>query len=53
MSKGNWSFLHEWVIYDYLQARSQSKTLRLKQVISKGNTMGRTKWVKVKDLQPK
>jgi hypothetical protein len=52
MARGNWSFLHEWVIYDYLMARFDQKTLRLKQVIEKGKLLGRTRWIKVIKLTP-
>lgn len=36
MARGTWSFLHEWVIYDYLMARLDEKTLRLKCKIKNG-----------------
>ena len=52
MARGNWSFLHEWVIYDYLMVRFDQGTLRIKHVISKGKFIGRTKWVKIKELPP-
>ena len=52
MRKGHWSFLHEWVIYDYLTARSDEGTLRLKNIISGGKVVGRTKWTKVESVQP-
>jgi hypothetical protein len=34
---GTWSFLHEWVIYEYLMFRQNENQLRLKQVIKIGN----------------
>jgi len=49
MAKGHWSFLHEWVIYDYLIARSNEGTLRFKQIISLGKLLGKPKWVKVEE----
>lgn len=52
MAKGNWSFLHEWIIYDYLLARAEERTLRFKKIISKGKLLGKTVWVKVEDLKP-
>ena len=52
MPKGYWSFLHEWVIYDYLLARSEERTLRFKQIISSGKLLGRPRWIKVERLLP-
>lgn len=37
MSKGNWSFIHKWTIYEYLINRSEEKTLRLKRVYYNSN----------------
>ena len=52
MAHGQWSFLHEWVIYDYLLARVGEGTLRLRQVISFGKPLGKQKWVIVEDINP-
>lgn len=52
MPQGHWSFLHEWVIYDYLRARADEHTLRFKQIISAGKLLGRPKWKKVEMLLP-
>jgi hypothetical protein len=52
MPKGHWSFLHEWVIYDYLLARSEEGTLRFRKIVSSGKLLGRPKWVKVENLMP-
>ena len=52
MSKGNWSFLHEWVIYDYVMARSEEGTLRFKQIISSGKLLGKPKWLRVDKIAP-
>jgi hypothetical protein len=52
MPQGHWSFLHEWVIYDYLLARSEEKTLRLKQIFSEGRLLGKAKWRKVESMWP-
>ena len=49
MPKGQWSFLHEWVIYDYILARSEECTLRFKKVIASGKLLGKPKWIKVKN----
>ncbi len=51
MASGAWSFLHEWVIYNYLSSRSSEKTLRLKKIISSGIRVGRPFWVKVEQLK--
>jgi hypothetical protein len=52
MPRGYWSFLHEWVIYDYILARSNEGTLRIKQIISSGKLLGKPKWVKVEKTLP-
>jgi hypothetical protein len=52
MARGHWSFLHEWVIYDYLLARVDEGTLRLKQVIAQGKLLGRAKWIKIDKILP-
>jgi hypothetical protein len=52
MPKGHWSFIHEWIIYDYVLARAEEKTLRLKHVISSGKLLGKPKWVKVEEVLP-
>lgn len=52
MSKGHWSFLHEWAIYDYLLARGEEKTLRLKKIIERGKLLGKSKWIKVESILP-
>jgi hypothetical protein len=52
MPKGQWSFLHEWVIYDYIMTRSNEGTLRLKQIIKLGRLLGRPKWIKVDRTLP-
>jgi len=52
MPRGSWSFLHEWVIYDYIMARFSEKTLRLKLRISEGKVQRREKWVTVIKLKP-
>ena len=52
MARGNWSFIHEWTIYDYLMARYDEGNLRLKNVIQRGQLLGRTKWIRVDHLDP-
>lgn len=52
MPKGHWSFLHEWVIYDHLSARSQEGTLRFKQWFHQGKLLGKPKWIKVETILP-
>ncbi|MEO9484598.1 MAG: hypothetical protein ABJG47_14165 [Ekhidna sp.] len=51
MSRGNWSFIHEWTIYEYLMARFDEKNLRLKRIFHKGKLSGRTRWIKVTQLE--
>ena len=50
-TKGNWSFLHEWVIYEYLMSRFAEKTLRLKCVYKSSNKIRKDQWVKVSYLE--
>lgn len=52
MPRGTWSFLHEWVIYEYLMARFQEKTLRLRPKIRSGKLQLRERWKKVEYLEP-
>lgn len=52
MARGNWSFIHEWTIYDYLMARYDEGNLRLKNVIHNGQLLGRSKWTRVDRLDP-
>lgn len=52
MPRGKWSFLHEWVVYEYLMARFYEKTLRLKIKVKSGQLQLREKWKKVTNLKP-
>lgn len=52
MPRGHWSFLHEWVIYEYLMHRFDEGTLRLRQVIESGSRQRRDKWHFVTHLEP-
>jgi hypothetical protein len=52
MPRGRWSFLHEWVIYDYLMARFAEGTLRLRCRVLNGVLQRKDKWSKVADLRP-
>lgn len=52
MPRGQWSFLHEWVIYDYLMARFAEDTLRLKCRVLNGVLQRKDKWSRVVDLTP-
>lgn len=50
--KGRQAFLQEDVIYEYLNARNEDGSLRLKHIVKDGIRVGREKWFKVKDLGP-
>jgi len=50
--KGGQTFLQEDVIYEYLNARNEDGSLRLKHKVRDGIRVGREKWFKVKDLGP-
>lgn len=48
--KSGQNFLQEDVIYEYLNARNEDGSLRLKHKVKDGIRVGREKWFKVKDL---
>lgn len=50
--KGSWSFLHEWVIYDYLMVRYEEQNLRLKLKIKSGTLIRKELWCQVTQLEP-
>jgi hypothetical protein len=52
MPKGQWSFWHEWVIYDYILTRNEERTLHFKQIIASGKLLGKPKWIKVDKILP-
>jgi hypothetical protein len=52
MAKAGWSFLQEWAIYEYLMARFEEGSLRIRPVRVSGKSVGRERWVKVADLKP-
>ena len=52
MPRGSWSFLHEWVIYEYLWDRSLERTLRLKLKVKEGKLQRREKWFQVINMKP-
>lgn len=52
MARGYWSFLHEWVIYDYLKSRVEERTLRIKKIFGNGSLLGKPHWIKVENILP-
>lgn len=52
MPRGNWSFLHEWVIYDYLMVRFAERTLRLNRRVKSNVLLRKEGWAKVTHLRP-
>lgn len=52
MPTRKWSFLHEWVIYEYLSARFLEKTLRLRLKVKTGKLELRERWKRVVKLDP-
>ena len=52
MTRGIWSFVHEWAIYEYMMARFEEGVLRLRVVVKAGSPVLREKWIKVKELSP-
>lgn len=47
---GEWSFIHEWMLYEYMINKFNEGTLRLKLIVSNGKLNLKTKYVKVKRL---
>jgi hypothetical protein len=52
MSKGNWSFIQEWTIYDYLNNKFLENTLRLRCILKNNKLIRTEKWTKVKYFEP-
>jgi hypothetical protein len=52
MNKGNWPFIHEWTIYEYLIHKSEEKSLRLRIVYKNGQILRKDIWKKVDKLEP-
>jgi diphthamide synthase (EF-2-diphthine--ammonia ligase) len=52
MTHGVWSFLHEWAVYEYLNARFDEGVLRLKPVVKASTPVLKEKWKKVDELSP-
>ena len=52
MINGNWSFIHEWTIYEYLINKNAEKTLRFKCILQNNKLIKNEKWIKVKHLEP-
>lgn len=51
MPAGKWSFLQEFVIYEYLMHRYQEKQLRLKSIVKDSKMVLKEKYIKVKYLE--
>jgi hypothetical protein len=52
MGLGNWSFIQEWTIYEYLINKYHEKTLRLRCIFKDKKLIKNEKWIKVKNLEP-
>lgn len=50
MPSGEWSFIHEWMLYEYMINKYNEGTLRLKYVVMNGKISLKTKYVKVIEL---
>jgi hypothetical protein len=48
---GNWSFIHEWTIYEYMNHRFEEGKLRIKPVFIDGNLVTSNRWVVVKEME--
>ena len=51
MPSGNWSFVHEWTLYEYMLEKYKEGTLRLKWVVKKGKLNLKNEYKKVKYLK--
>ena len=52
MKKGNWPFIHEWTIYEYLIHKVEAKTLRLRATYKEGKIIRKDNWKKVSTMDP-
>ena len=52
MKKGNWPFIHEWTIYEYLIHKVEAKTLRLRATYKEGKIIRKDNWKKVSAMDP-
>jgi hypothetical protein len=52
MNKGNWPFIHEWTIYEYLIHKTEENTLRLKVIYKNKRIIRKDIWKKVNGLKP-
>lgn len=50
MPVGEWSFIHEWMIYEYMLYKFNEDTLRLKWVVCGSKLNLKSEYVKVKEL---
>lgn len=51
MPVGEWSFIHEWMIYEYMTYKFMEDTLRLKWVVCNNTINLKSEYVKVKQLR--
>lgn len=51
MPSGNWSFIHEWTLYEYMLEKYNEGTLRLKWVVKKGKLNLKNEYKRVKYLK--
>ena len=50
MPRGEWAFIHEWILYEYMLAKYSEDTLRLKVIVYNGKINLKTRYIKVKKL---
>lgn len=50
MPNGEWAFIHEWIIYEYMMNKFNDGTLRLKVVVKNGQINLKSQYIKVKKL---
>jgi hypothetical protein len=52
MPAGQWAFLHEAVIYEYLMHRFDENQLQMQQIFRDGKIEMKERWVTVQELEP-
>lgn len=50
MPKGEWAFIHEWTIYEYMMVKFSQDSLRVRWVVKQGNINLKDEYVKVTHL---
>jgi hypothetical protein len=52
MARGNWSFIHEYSIYEYMNIRFDQNDLKIRNVVNQGRIVHNPKWERVTSMEP-